>query len=281
MILKKMIMPESTQAVEKLSRCLKMFDSVAVAVSGGVDSMTLAALAHRMLSPRVQMFHALSPAVPPDATARVLEYADREGWNVQLINAGEFEDDRYRKNPANRCFFCKANLYSAIARLTQAVMVSGTNLDDLDDYRPGLQAATDHNVRHPYVEAGIDKQGVRTLARVLELNDLVELPSSPCLSSRIETGIAIAPASLATVDAVEKLITKALNPKTVRCRLRRSEIGVELDSEAFESLAAIDQENLAVRIEEMFREIGIERSIVFQPYIMGSAFLRSGSDEKS
>ncbi len=274
-------MPESKQGLEKLSRCLKKFDSVAIAVSGGVDSMTLAVLAHRILGHRVQVFHALSPAVPPDATARVRDYVNREGWNFQLINAGEFDDEHYKKNPANRCFFCKTNLYHAIASLTHAVMASGTNLDDLDDYRPGLRAAADHNVRHPYVEAGIDKQGVRTIARALELNDLAELPASPCLSSRIETGIAIDPTPLATVYAVEKLITKALKPKTVRCRLRRSEIGIELDSETLAALTLKDQEIYAFQIESMFREIGVEQSIRFQPYSMGSAFLGWDSDEKS
>jgi len=273
-------MPESNQALQKLSRCLQKFDLVAVAVSGGVDSMTLAVLAHRLLGYRVQMFHALSAAVPQEATARVRDHADREGWNLQLINAGEFDDDRYRKNPVDRCFFCKTNLYNAIARLTHAEMASGTNLDDLHDYRPGLRAAANHNVRHPYVEMGIDKQGVRNVARALELNELAELPASPCLSSRIETGITVDPTPLVTVDAVEKLITKALKPKTVRCRLRRAEIGIELDSETLEALTSRDQEILVIQIGQMFREIGITRAISFQPYSMGSAFLSASANEK-
>ena len=273
-------MPESTQELEKLSRRLQSFDSVAIAVSGGVDSMTLATLAHRLLGHRAQVFHALSAAVPPDATARVRDYGDREGWNLRLINAGEFDDDRYRKNPVNRCFFCKTNLYSTIARFTDAEMASGTNLDDLDDYRPGLQAAADHEVRHPYVEVGIDKQGVRNIARVLTLNELAELPASPCLSSRIETGIRVDPAPLVTVNAVENLLTEVLQPKTVRCRVRRTEIGIELDTEALAALSTADQKILAVQIEAMFRGLGIARSVSFQPYSMGSAFLSASANEK-
>ena len=274
-------MSESKQELRKLTRCLQNFDSLAVAVSGGVDSMTLAVLARRVLGHRAQMFHALSAAVPLDATARVQDYGDREGWNLQIINAGEFDDDRYRKNPVDRCFFCKTNLYNTIARSTHAVIASGTNLDDLDDYRPGLRAAADYKVRHPYVEAGIDKHGIRNIARALKLNNLAELPASPCLSSRIETGIPVDPAPLTTVDAVEKLITKALRVKTVRCRLQRAEIGIELDAEALEALTSREQENLSVQIGQMFREIGIARAISFRPYSMGSAFLTANVNEKS
>ncbi len=273
-------MPESTQKLQELCHFLNAFDSIAVAVSGGVDSMTLAALAHRLLGHRAQTFHALSAAVPRDATARVRACGDREGWNLHIIDAGEFDDDRYQKNPVDRCFYCKSNLYSAIAQSTPAVIASGTNLDDLKDYRPGLRAAADHNVRHPYVEVGINKQGVRNIAHALGLNDLADLPASPCLSSRIETGIPVDPAHLETVDTVEKLIIKALQAKTVRCRLRRGEVGIELDTEALAALMSRDQKTLTIQIQEMFAQVGIERSVSFQPYFMGSAFLFAKANDE-
>ena len=143
--------------------------TLAIAVSGGVDSMTLAAFAHRLhqsggMGP-VEMIHAVSPAVPPAATERVRARASREGWRLTVTGAGEFDDSRYRDNPVNRCYFCKTNLYDRIRALTGGAIASGANLDDLGDYRPGLLAAAERAVVHPYIEAGMDKAAVRALAR--------------------------------------------------------------------------------------------------------------------
>ena len=154
-----------SDATAELHRVLDGIGRVSVAVSGGVDSMTLAVAAGRRLGARAGMLHAVSPAVPPEATARVRAYAEREGWSLAVLDAGEFADPDYLKNPANRCYFCKTNLYGAMAARSGATLASGTNLDDLGDYRPGLQAASEHGVRHPYVEAGMDKAAVRALAR--------------------------------------------------------------------------------------------------------------------
>ena len=177
-------------AARALDRVLTAIGPAGVAVSGGVDSTTLAVVAHRRFPERSSMVHAVSPAVPPEATARVRELARDEGWDLKVIDAGEFQDPDYLANPVNRCFFCKTNLYGTMRRHVSGVLVSGTNLDDLGDYRPGLEAAKRHGVRHPYVEAEIDKAGVRALARHLGLGALAELPAAPCLSSRVETGIA-------------------------------------------------------------------------------------------
>ena len=237
---------------QTLQQYLQEIAPLAVAVSGGVDSMTLAVIAHRTMGEQVTMFHAVSAAVPSDATDRVQDYAQREGWQLKVIDAGEFGDQRYRQNPANRCFFCKTNLYGAMTALTDKVLVSGTNTDDLGDYRPGLQAAAEHNVRHPYVEVGIDKQGVRALAHDLGLDDVAELPAAPCLSSRIETGIVIDPAMLTAVNSVERLLRSELKPKTVRCRVRQAEVCVELDEAALIELAESQQAVLSGRISALF-----------------------------
>ena len=103
------------------------------------------------------MVHARSPAVPLAATQRVRELAAQEGWNLEEINAGEFVDRDYRTNPYNRCYFCKSSLYRSIRALTERRIASGANVDDLSDYRPGLQAAAEQNVVHPFIDAGIDK----------------------------------------------------------------------------------------------------------------------------
>jgi uncharacterized protein len=257
-----------------VQRVLDDLGRVAVAVSGGVDSMTLAVVAHRFAGCDAEMFHAVSPAVPPEATERVTRYAERDGWRLSLIGAGEFENADYLGNPVDRCFFCKRSLYETIAPLTDAVIVSGTNVDDLGDYRPGLEAARERGVRHPFVEAEIDKDSIRALARGLELRDLSELPAAPCLSSRIETGIGIEPDVLAAVHRVEQLLARDLEPEAVRCRVRKSGVVIELDANSLARLSAERVRQLSERIAEIWRAEGFEHPVRFERYRMGSAFLR-------
>lgn len=258
---------------DRLEAVLVDMGPIAVAVSGGVDSLTLATFAHRRIPARVEMFHATSPAVPPEATSRTASLAASEGWSFTVIDAGEFGREEYRANPVNRCFYCKTSLYGAIKPATTAQLVSGTNLDDLGEYRPGLDAARDHQVRHPFVEAGIDKAGVREIARHLGLHDVAELPSAPCLSSRIETGIAIDPAMLAGVHAAEQLVSARLAPRTVRCRVRTGGAVIELDRETLAALDATQKTELSGAIADLFTVRGFGLSVSFAPYRTGSAFL--------
>ena len=259
-----------------LERVFEGMGRAAVAVSGGVDSMTLAVVAHRLLGDSAAMLHAVSAAVPADATERVERYARREGWRLERIDAGELLDARYVANPFNRCYFCKTNLYATIAPLAGAgaTIVSGTNTDDLGDFRPGLAAAAEHGVRHPYVECGIDKSAVRAVATRLGLHDLAELPAAPCLSSRVETGIAIEPAVLKAIDACERLVRDATGAGTVRCRVRRDAVVVELDDAALSDLDAPRRTELAEEVKARMTAAGVLRAFRFEPYRMGSAFLR-------
>ncbi len=246
---------------------------IAVAVSGGVDSLTLAAFAHGVMGGHCRLFHAVSPAVPPEATRRTRELATQRGWSLQVINAGEFDNADYMRNPVNRCFFCKTSLYGTIRAHTTVQIVSGTNLDDLGEYRPGLLAARDYGVRHPFVEAGIRKSEVRQLARSLGLGHVAELPASPCLSSRVETGIRIDPAVLLLVHETERLVGEALKPRTVRCRVRAGGVVIELDAATLDRTGTADREALRVRVSEVFAAAGHARAVSFEPYRVGSAFL--------
>ncbi len=256
-----------------LESVLRSMGEVAVAVSGGVDSLTLAAAAHRVLDDRVSMFHAVSAAVPAEATERTRRVADRAGWVLTVLDAGEFGSSDYMRNPLNRCFYCKTSLYGTIRPHTTAQMVSGTNLDDLGEYRPGLIAAKEHGVRHPFVEAHIDKQAVRKIARHIGLGDVAELPASPCLSSRIETGIAIDPAMLGCVHQSERLVDRELSPKTVRCRVRARGVVIELDEASLASLSDEWRVALTAQVRALFERAGFAFEVTFAPYRVGSAFL--------
>lgn len=244
---------------------------MALAVSGGVDSMTLAHVAQQRLGARAVMFHALSPAVPEEASARVRRHAEAGGWRLEVVNAGEMADPRYLENPVNRCFFCKTNLYSRIAGLTELTIASGTNVDDLGDYRPGLEAARNHRVRHPYVEAGLSKEDVRWVARDLGLDDLSELPAAPCLSSRIETGLRVTSERLAMVEEVETALRDDLGQGTIRCRVREAGVVVELGADLLSKLDAIDGQG---RVEAILKSHGHAGGAAFEAYRQGSAFLR-------
>ncbi len=263
-------------ASRRLHEIINQLGDIAIAVSGGVDSLTLATFSHRMLDEPL-MVHAVSPAVPEEATARVRYLAASEGWRLDVLNAGEFSDPQYRTNPVNRCFFCKTHLYAAIRARTDLQIVSGANLDDLGEYRPGLDAAREYGVRHPYVEAGIDKASVRVLARELGLGDMAELPAAPCLSSRLETGIRIEADTLGFVHAVEKLVSAALQPQTVRCRVRAAGIVVELDQASLKRLSEQERQQLRTRIKAQMQPARSSPDIQFACYRTGSAFLTGQS----
>lgn len=217
--------PDAVAALERLSRVLDSMPDRVVACSGGVDSLVLATVAHS--SPgRTRVAHTATPAVPGDATARVVDHARRNGWHLDVVRSGEFDDERYLANPTERCYFCKSNLYDAIAALVDepsadpaGCIVSGANVDDLGEYRPGLDAAAERGVRHPFVDAGIGKPEIRAIARHLGMAE-ADLPASPCLASRLYTGTRVTASKLRAVEAGEALIRDRCGIGVVRCRVR-------------------------------------------------------------
>lgn len=266
-------MSETTSAIDALDRVLDTFPAIAVAVSGGVDSLTLATLAHRRMTATVAMFHAVSPAVPAEATERVKILGAREGWNLIMVDAAEFSDPQYRANPVNRCFYCKSHLYDAIAGHTTSQIASGTNLDDLGEYRPGLDAAKSRAVRHPYVEARIGKQSLRAIARSLGLDEVAELPASPCLSSRIETAIVIEPDVLELVHAIETFVRRSIGAATVRCRIRADGMVIELDVASLAALSGAKEADIRATAMSYMDRSGRHYELGFETYRNGSAFL--------
>jgi uncharacterized protein len=247
----------------------------AIACSGGVDSVTLATVAHRASPDTTLIVHSITPAVPAAATARVLKAAVAEGWDLRTVRSGEFQDERYVSNPRDRCFVCKSHLYDAMTELVAAVrgphvLLSGANVDDLGEYRPGLRAAAEAGVRHPFVEVGATKREIRAVARELHL-DCADLPASPCLASRLYTGTAVTPARLHAVEVGEALLTVRTGVRVVRCRLREDEVRIEVqDVDRVRVTPSVVSEVLMVmrRVEPGIRSVVLDDD----PYQPGRSF---------
>jgi len=248
--------PDASSALARLHAVLDDVPHRIIACSGGIDSLLLAVVAHGAAPETTTIAHTVTPAVPGDGTARVVAHAERAGWDLRVVRSGEFDDEAYLSNPTDRCYHCKTNLYDAIDTLRDgipvtrrrsndatlgAVVLSGANLDDLGEYRPGLAAAAEHFVRHPYVEARITKTEIRAVARLLDLAE-ADLPASPCLASRLYTGTRVTPSRLRAIEAGEALVRERTGVTVVRCRVRDDAVLVEV---ADTDRALVDSDVLA------------------------------------
>ncbi|WP_111978712.1 hypothetical protein [Algibacillus agarilyticus] len=258
---------------DKLNRlidCLAKYPQLTIAVSGGIDSMLLSFVSHLYFPKRTLAVHAHSPAVPKKALQRVLNYTHQYEWNLKVLDAGEFADPDYLKNPINRCYFCKSNLYSRLRGVRNGVVMSGTNIDDLADFRPGLKAAEEQQVVHPYIEAELTKADIYALAAEFNLTDLEHLPSQPCLASRVETGITIAARDLQFIDQVEDCVRQLLADNgDIRCRITHQGVFVEISPlPKSEPLAVITESTKMLCQQQGYLFSGI------RTYRQGSAFIQ-------
>ncbi|MBW3664775.1 MAG: ATPase [Actinobacteria bacterium] len=268
-------------AAARLRRVLGRHPRRVIACSGGVDSLLLAAVASEASPPVTIVAHAVTPAVPAAATARVVEAAGRYGWSLELVRSREFDDERYLRNPRDRCYFCKTNLYDELDRLVSQLdaprgwhVLSGANVDDLGEYRPGLRAASERGVRHPYIEAGLTKRDIRAVARAAGL-PWAELPASPCLASRLYTGTRVTAARLRAVEVGEELLRRLTGVEVVRCRVREDEIVIEVPSAA----RALVTDDVVARVAATMRAVAPElvgARLDDEPYRPGRAFLPGG-----
>lgn len=191
---------------QRLRRIVRGMGSCLIGFSGGVDSSVLLAFAKRELGDRCAGVLASSPSLAKTEFESALRVAEEIGAMLYVIETEEMSAEEYVRNDGNRCYHCKAELWSKVSALAAETgfrwVCDGANLDDARDYRPGRVAAREWGVRSPLREAGMTKADVRELARSLGLS-VAEKPSSPCLSSRVAYGVEVTPERLQQIEQAE------------------------------------------------------------------------------
>lgn len=217
---------------------------VAVAFSGGVDSAVVAQAAQLACGAKAVAVTAVSPSLASGELEHAVALAQQIGIRHIVIDTQEFSQAGYVQNAGNRCYFCKTELYTRIeeiaAREPFDLLVNGANADDVGDHRPGMVAATEHQVRSPLLEVGLTKAEVRELAFEWDL-PVWDKPASPCLSSRIAYGVEVTPERVARVDAAEFWLREQLGIRELRVRLEANDLArLEVPLEALSRLVEGD-----------------------------------------
>ncbi len=244
-----------TSKLHNLRGIFAPMTSVIVAFSGGVDSTFVLKVAQDTIGERVLALTTTSPTMPDQDRQSALEMAKLIGARHVVIESNELEVPGYAGNPLNRCYLCKSNLFTvceAKAReLGIAEIVDGVNLDDLHDYRPGIQAAEQRRVRHPLVEAGMTKAEIREASRALGLPTW-DRPASPCLSSRFPYGTEITLEGLQKVERGETLL-HAMGFRVARVRYHGEVARLEVETS---ELPRLLEDSTREIIDREFKKIG-------------------------
>lgn len=237
----------------RLDATLRELRGAVVAFSGGVDSAYLLAAAFDVLGDRCVAATAVSASLARDELAAAERIAASIGVRHLRVETRELEDDRYLRNDANRCYFCKRALFTELERLARGLdlpaVVYGANADDVGDYRPGMRAAAEFAVRAPLLEAELGKDEIRALARARRL-EVWDKPAAPCLASRLPYGSPVTVAALGQVEAAERIV-RGLGFREVRVRHHGAAASVEVPLPEVERLTA-----LSGRLTEALRVVG-------------------------
>jgi uncharacterized protein len=256
------------QGLDRLADALRAIGPVVVALSGGVDSTLLAVVSHRVLGPgAVTAVTANSASLASGELGRCASLASQFGFDWRCVPTAEFDDERYRRNDSERCYWCKSALMDVCEPLATALgstVVLGVNIDDLADHRPGQRAAAQRGAKFPMVDAGLNKSTIRSLAEALAV-PVWNRPASPCLSSRVPYGTEVSISLMAKVDRAERAV-RSLGFDDLRVRHYGRMARVEVPVESLVSANA-----QSGRIHDALAAIG------YQEVLIDPAGLRSGN----
>jgi pyridinium-3,5-biscarboxylic acid mononucleotide sulfurtransferase len=242
--------------MEKAVHIISQFNGAVVALSAGVDSSLVAALAHKGLGDRVVAVTAVSESLAPGEIEIAKKTARHIGIRHIIVTTDEVHNASYKANPSDRCFYCKDTLYRELRRqadnLGFEAILDGTQLDDFEDIRPGLLAAKEAGVRSPLAESGFSKKDVREGARLLGL-EVWDKPAMPCLSSRIPHGEEITIQKLSQVGEAESIVRRLSGARDIRVRHHGAVAALEVSQE---ELPLFHHDGLMSQVEKELRLIG-------------------------
>ena len=225
------------------------------AFSGGIDSALVLYISHLFLGERAIGCISISASLKRQDYSEATEFCEKYNIHLEIIETKEIEDENYLSNPSNRCYFCKSHLYTDLSvvrdRFPGYVLLNGTNKDDYQDYRPGLQAAREHEIKSPLADCELTKDDVRTIARHFGLPNWNK-PASPCLSSRVPYGDFITPYKLQQIESAETILN-TFGFTEVRVRHYGKEAKIEVPLQDLSRLR-----HKRESIENAFASIGFE-----------------------